>query len=306
MKTLFIVNPKSASGKTGRIWPGIQRFLTENYEHEFEVVYTEGPLHATDLARNGIQHGWECLVSVGGDGTLNEVLNGFFQDDRLIRARVVLGLLEIGTGADFIKSFYGQQDFQTQITRMKDARPRKIDVGRADFFSLDGEPVTRYFINILDFGIGGAVVERVNRSTKRLGGRISFLWNILATLSVYQNKTIRYCLDQGKWESRTLNNFIVANGRYFGGGLCPAPHAQLDDGLFDIVLFGNIGRLEAMTNLSSLRQGTHLENPKISTARARHIEATSEEAVFIDMDGEFVGQLPIKVSILPEVLPVLV
>jgi YegS/Rv2252/BmrU family lipid kinase len=302
VKTRFIVNPESANGVTRKKWPALQELLDSVYPFEFETAFTEKPLHETELARNGILAGCDRIISVGGDGTLNGVVHGFFQQGRLLRQEVALGVLEIGTGADFARTLGLPSEPEKVIGRLIKSRPQEIDVGKAEFLSLEGNRVVRYFINILDFGIGGAVVEKVNRTTKRFGGKVSFLWAILVTIFHYQNKKIRYRLDEGEWASAVLNNFIVANGRYFGGGLLPAPNAELDDGWFDVVSFGDIGKWEAIANLSKLQAGTHLSNPHVQMMRARQVEAESDEAVFIDLDGDLVGQLPIKISIMPGVL----
>ncbi|GBD92688.1 diacylglycerol kinase [bacterium BMS3Abin05] len=306
MKTRFIVNPESANGSTGRRWPHIELLLKRTYRFNYEVAFTEKPWHASQLAREAIEGGCDRIISVGGDGTLNEVVNGFLENDNLINPDAALGVLEIGTGADFSKSFNFPKTVEEMILRLNRAKPKMIDVGKAEYRSLKDLEITRYFVNILDFGMGGAVVERVNRTTKLFGGKISFLIGILTTLFKYENKTIHYRLDGGEWETGVFNNFITANGRYFGGGLFPAPSAELDDGWFDVVFFGDVGRLEAILNLSKLRKGTHLENPKVTLRRAKEIEAVSKEQVFIDMDGEFVGKLPLKVLIFPKKLPILV
>jgi YegS/Rv2252/BmrU family lipid kinase len=305
MKTRFIVNPKSGNGATQRAWPAIEKLLKLRYPFKFETAFTEKPEHDTELCREGILKGCDRIVSVGGDGTLNGVVNGFFVQDRLLRAEVALGALEIGTGADFVRTLGFPRKAEAAIDQLGTALPQSVDVGRAEFLSLEGNRVVRYFINILDFGIGGAVVESVNRTTKRFGGRLSFLWAILVTLLHYENREIRYRLDGGEWKSAVLNNFIVANGRYFGGGLLPAPAAALNDGWFDIVLFGDIGIWEAITNLPKLRSGTHLENPHVQTMQAKQVDAESKTTVFIDMDGELVGRLPIRISIVPGILPFL-
>lgn len=302
MKTRFIVNPESANGRVRRKWPAVHKRLECVYPFPFETVFTESPLHETQLARDGILRGCDRIISVGGDGTLNGVLNGFFDESRLLNPEVALGVLEIGTGADFARTLGFPPETDEAIDRLAKVEPQRIDVGKATFLSLDGTRRVRCFVNILDFGIGGAVVERVNRTTKRFGGRIAFMWAILGALLHYKNKKICYRLDHGEWKTGVLNNFIVANGRYFGGGLFPAPEAELGDGLFDVVLFGDIGRLEAIRSLPSLRAGSHLSNPYVDVIRAREIEAESDEAVFIDMDGDLVGQLPITVSIMPGVL----
>ncbi len=304
-KVCFIVNPISAAGKTGRLWPKLEQEIRRLWGNVYEVTFTERPFQAAQLTSQALRGGCPKVVSIGGDGTLNEVVNGFFDRGKLIAPEAALGILELGTGADFVKSLALPAGVPRLLHLIRDGRPEKIDVGLATFLGKNGRQQSRYFINILDFGLGGAVVERVNRSSKRLGGKIAFLKGILLTLATYKNKSIRFRLDEGPWQTQKLNNFIVANGRYFGGGLLPAPQALLDDGLFDVVLLGDVGRLEAVLNLSKLRKGTHFENPKVSGTRAAQIEAESIEPVFIDMDGEFVGELPAKILVLPQILPIL-
>ncbi len=303
MRTLFIVNPRSSNGRTGRRWRKLLPVVRKHFGDSFEYTNTEYAFHAASLARRGIDEGYTNIISVGGDGTINEVLNGFFRNGKLINGNVALGILPIGTGADFARYLALPATDEERIKRLKEPKLSKIDVGKAEYRSLNGDMTTRYFINILDFGIGGAVVERVNRTTKLFGGKMSFLWSIFLTLPSYKNKHITYRLDDGVWQEKVLNNFIVANGAYFGGGLHPAPHARIDDGFFDIVLFGDVTLFEALRNLPHLRKGKHLAHPKIFSTRAAAIEARSGETIYIDIDGECAGTLPVKVTILKKVLP---
>jgi diacylglycerol kinase (ATP) len=318
MKTKFIINPKSAGGKTGKKWNEIFMLVQKTFANDADAAFTEGPMHAVQLTKESIQGGYDSIIAVGGDGTINEVLNGFFENDQLLRDDVTLGVLEMGTGADFIRSLNMPTRWEEAIPYLKQANPQKVDIGKAIFHPVGSKSITdrtlgvsgqstisRYFINICDFGIGGAVVERTNRTTKLFGGKITFLWSILITLLQYKNQEIRYKLDNDEWQTGMFNNFIIANGRYFGGGLNPAPNALLDDGLFDVVFFGDIGRIDATANLSNLRKGTHLKHPKISVTHAKTIEAAEDNPVYIDMDGELVGILPIQIEILPKKLSLL-
>ncbi len=305
MKTKVIINPRAANGKTLKLWPRLRGYLNELWGEDFQAVFTTHPGHARELAQTALKHGFQRLLAVGGDGTLNEVVNGFFEGNALHPLPGVLGLIEIGTGCDFARTIGMPADLAAGVEYLKHAQPLPTDVGRARFQTLDGKETTRYFINILDFGIGGAVVERVNRTSKALGARITFLYGILATLATYSNKTVHYRLDDGDWQEARFNNFIIANGKHFGGGLTPAPMARVDDGWFEVVLLGDIGRWQAMTNLPHLRKGTHLANPLVHTQPARKIAARASVEVYIDMDGELVGKLPLEVEMLPGVLPVL-
>lgn len=171
--------------------------------------------------------------------------------------------------------------------------------------NLKGETENRYFLNMVDFGMGGEVVERVNRTTKAFGGAASFLWGILTALIHYKSPLVRYRADKGAERSLRLYNFIIGNGRFYGGGIMAAPHARLDDGLLDVVVIDSFGCLEAVRYLPSFRRGTHLDHPKITWFRARHIEAVSDNPVYIDMDGEYVGKLPATFEVLSKRVKVL-
>ncbi len=301
---VFIVNPKSGAGRSGRTWPHVEKEVQARFGNEYRVRFTEHPLHAVSLTREELRKGADCIVSVGGDGTLNEVVNGFFHQDKPVRPEAHLSVLCFGTGADFVRSIHWPREYKKALERLESPQVRKIDLGRATFFGLTGHKQSRYFINITDFGIGGAVVDRVNRTTKIFGGKISFLWAIIVTFFTYENKTIQYKIDDGEWQTQVLNNFIVGNGRYFGGGLNPTPTAELDDGLFDVVTIGDVTLVEAVRNLSRLRAGTHLTHPKIRLVQARRVAAKAEAPVYIDMDGEYVGQLPIEVEVIPRCLQI--
>ncbi len=305
MKIRFVVNPMAAAGRIQKQWGKIESLIKQKFGEGFEIVFTKKPMHAVELARDGIRNGCDRIIAVGGDGTLNEVINGFFENNQIIKKDVALGTLEIGTGADFIRNLNFPASLEDRIEYLSQASPVKIDIGLAEFVSFDGKPGKRFFLNILDFGIGGAVVDCVNRSSKMLGGKISFLIGIVKTLISYNNKVIDYTLDNGEWQTQRLNNFIVANGKYFGGGLKAAPDALINDGLFDIIFIGDINRPEAIQNLPRLRKGTHVKSSKVTVTHASSVEAKSDETVYIDMDGELVGILPIKVKILPQILPVL-
>jgi len=231
-KTVVIVNPRSANGATGRKWPAIRNTIEREFEDRFDVVFTESPLHAIELTRHHLQKGYERIIAVGGDGLINEVVNGFFEEDQNLFPRAVLGILSVGSGGDFIRTMGWERDLSSGARRLNGTQTKSVDVGRAIFHNAQGGKETRYFLNVADFGSGGAVVEKVNRTSKALGGSLSFLWGILSTLPRYKNKEIYFTIDGGEEKPAILNNLIVANGQYYGGGLKPAPDAAIDDGLF--------------------------------------------------------------------------
>jgi YegS/Rv2252/BmrU family lipid kinase len=301
-QTIMIVNPKSANGATGRRWLGLRRVIETGFGGPFDVVFTEAPLHATELACCYLQRGYQLVVAVGGDGLINEVVNGFFDAGQNLFPEAALGILSVGSGGDFIKSLGWSRDLFTAALRLEGSETRIIDVGKAVFQNLQGETQTRYFLNMADFGAGGAVVERVNRTTKAFGGTLSFLWGILSTLPTYRNKEIRFSINGAKETSAILNNLIVANGKYYGGGLKSAPDAVVDDGLFQFVAVGDVTFPEVLLNLRRFRRGTYLTHPKVRSYVGKSLSAKSIEPVFIDMDGELVGTLPAVFEILPRAI----
>jgi diacylglycerol kinase family enzyme len=169
---------------------------------------------------------------------------------------------------------------------------------------LNGQRQRRYFVNAAEFGMGGVVMEKVNQQVGLLGGRLRFLRGILASLPEFRSYRIQLSIEGRPADLLTVSDIVVANGRYFGAGLCPAPQAELDDGLFDVVCFGQFSPLEVAMNLGRLWRGTHLDDPKVRYARGRRVEADADERVLLEMDGEVVGRLPAVFEIIPRSLPV--
>jgi len=302
VKTTFIVNPASANGATGRRWAEVSRRLRElGLEHE--TAMTEAPGHATKLAADALLAGVDSVIAVGGDGTLNEVANGFFSDGRYPAAG--LGLLPLGTGGDFRRTLGLPLDLEAAALAFERRKLRLIDVGRIQMTGLDGQPYTRHFVNIADAGIGGVVVERVNSTSKRLGGRVSFQYASLRVLMSYQPQEVEVKSAEGTFSGRA-QNIVIANCQYFGGGMWVAPGAEPDDGLFDVVIFGDIARMEAIRSINSIYKGAHVSNPKVRRWKSAKVEVNTKERVLVDVDGEMCGVLPATFEVLPKALPVIV
>ena len=305
-KSVLIVNPRSGNGTTGKNWTRIYQEIRRGLETDPDVRFTDRRGHGTTLATEAIKEGYERVVAVGGDGTINEVMNGFFERGKLINPDAALALMSIGTGSDFVKTLEFPTTPFEAAERIRQGKAWTIDLGKCTFTGLDGEEGSRFFINIADFGSGGAVVDKVNRTTKVLGGQISFLWGILTTLPTYTNKLTKYRVDDGPEEEKILNTFIVANGRYYGGGLKPAPNAELDDGVFDIVSIGDVSFFEAVSSLGKFRKGTYLEIPKVTFSKGKTVVASSEQTQLVEMEGEVVGRLPARFEMFPKAMKIIV
>ena len=303
MKTVFVVNPASGNGNTGKQWDEISgRILGLGIEHE--ALMTHAPGDATALAARAIKEGAATVVAVGGDGTINEVANGFFVDG-VDPSAAALGLLPMGTGGDFRRTVGVPQEFEAAIALLKARRLRSIDAGRIEMKGLDGEPLVRHFVNIADAGIGGVVVERVNRTTKKLGGRVSFQYAAMMTLLGYRPQQVVVESAEGRFEG-AAQNVVVANGQYFGGSMHVAPRAVPDDGLFDVVVFGDIARFEALRSINDIYSAKHLQNPKVRGWQSAQVRVTSAERVLVDVDGEMCGTLPALFTVVPAAIQLVV
>jgi len=303
MKTVFIVNPASANGATGKQWPQVsERIRERGLEHS--AVLTSGPAEATRLAADALESGADTVTAVGGDGTLSDVANGFFGAEQAFDD-AALGLLPFGTGGDCRRTLGIPLELEAAIDCLKARKVRRIDVGRVEMEALQGGRTMRHFVNIADAGIGAVVLERVNRTTKLLGGKATFMFASLATLATYRPQVVRVETAERVWEGRA-QNVVVANCQYFGGGMHVAPQAQPDDGTFDIVVFGDIARFEAMRSINDIYTAKHLENPKVTSWQASRVQVTSSERVLIDVDGELAGTLPAVFEVLPRALSVVV
>jgi YegS/Rv2252/BmrU family lipid kinase len=298
-RAFIVVNPKAKNGKAEKEWPQLEQTIRDEYHGEFHAEFTAASLHATTLARQALREGYEFIVALGGDGLISEVVNGFFDGGKPVNSQAVFGILPFATGADFVKTVGIPLNFREAVKRLNDSSTRPCDLGLISSDSLDSGQVVRYFINVAECGVGAEVVDRVNRTTKMFGGRASFTWSILRTMPFYRNKAMFYSIDKGQETEACVNNLIVANGRFFGAGLQPAPEAQIDDGLFDVAVIGDIGFLKGAGNLGKLRDGTYLKLPYVSFRRGKSVSARCEERVLIEADGEVIGKLPANFDLIP-------
>jgi YegS/Rv2252/BmrU family lipid kinase len=299
-RPLVIVNPAARNGGVGRAWEKLAATLA-GYGIDAETVHTERPGHASELARAGLQDGPRLVVAVGGDGTVNEVVNGFFDGDRAIAPEAELAIVPIGTGRDGARTYRIPGRPERALAIVASGTTRTIDLGRATYVAHGGGEESRLFLNIASCGLSGAVAERANRTSKRLGGTPSFLWATVATFARWKNIGFKVTMDD---EQRELvaNNTIVANGRYFGGGMHIAPDALPDDGLLDAIVFGDVGRLDLALNMHRLYRGTILRHPKASHRLARAVSVETARPLPIEIDGEQPGVTPVRFEVVPAAL----
>lgn len=308
-RIVVIVNPKAQNGALGARWADVAATLRRELG-SFEDMRTEGPGDATRLAREAIEGGADVVVAIGGDGTVNEVSNGFFDGDTPIETTASLAVIPFGTGGDFRKTMHMPRDIGRAAAVIAEAKTQRIDVGHVELTDHDGESQGRVFVNIASFGMSGLVVKYANESSKRLGGRLTFMIATARATFNYDNQRVRLVFDDDPETAleTTISTVAVANGRYFGGGMKIAPDAELDDGLFDVVALGDLSLKDFIFSSRRIYAGTHLSMDKVSHRRAKSVtaEALDAEIIQMDVDGEQPGGLPARFRVLPRALSLIV
>ena len=303
-RTVVIVNPKSQGGRLGKRWPELADTIGRAFP--FDDVHTKGPGDATVLAREALRGGAERVVVIGGDGTINEAVNGFFEDGAPIAPEASFALIPFGTGGDFRRTMEIPLETAAAAQVIAANHRKRIDVGRLDLTQLDGTRAVRMFANIASFGVSGVVDRLVNESGKKLG-RLSFALATARATWSYKNQRVALTFD-GKASDRveaTINTVAIANGRYFGGAMMVAPNAEVDDGQFDVIAMGDFGFGDLLKSGRRLYKGTHLGMDKVTTRRAKLVEAETVDPgalVELDVDGEPLGKLPARFELLPGAL----
>ncbi len=303
-----IVNPRSSGGRTVEIWPQFSERLTRGLG-PFDTVFTDGPMAALRLTAAALKDGVEHIIAVGGDGTVNEVVNGFFENERPINSHAALSIITSGTGADFRRTFGTPDDMDQQLQRVVDGENHVIDVGLLTYRDdATGDTRKRYFDNVASFGMSGMADKVVNQLTfaKKFGGKFAFQWGTLKALLGYRGQRVRLQVDDIFDEVLDINTVAVCNGCYFGGGMKIAPEAKPDDGLLDVIVVRNTSVFQILKGLPGLYKGRHLENKKnVFMLRGRKITAEpvrSSDEVLLDVDGEAPGRLPATFEVVPGAL----
>jgi diacylglycerol kinase (ATP) len=293
-KTVFLVNPAAENGSAGRRWPELAHRAAA-LGLRGDALLSERPGQLADLARQAAESGAELLVAVGGDGTVNEVANG------IAGLGVELAVIPRGTGWDFVRTYGIPRKLEAAVEVALRGRAREIDLGLARYRAWDGTERESLFANIASAGMSGAIAKRANETSKALGGKASYLWATLAVFSRWRNDEVRVRVDGEKHTGR-MHDVIVANGRYLGGGMMICPEAQPDDGLFDVLLIGDLTKRDLMLTLPKTYRGTHLPHPKATLLRGTSVEVEAPEPLPIELDGEQPGTTPVRFEIVPRAL----
>jgi len=256
-----------------------------------DVLFSQRPGHLTELAREAAA-GADLLVAVGGDGTVNEVVNGIAGLD------VELALIPRGTGGDFVRTFGIPRKLEQAVEVALRGRTREIDLGKGRYRSWAGGEGESYFANIASAGMSGAIAKRTNETSKALGGKVSYAWATVAVFARWRNDEVRVRVD-GEEHAGRMHDVIVANCRYLGGGMKMVPEAEPDDGLLDVLLIGDLTKRDLLLTMPKTYRGTHLPHPKATLLRGTTVEIDAPEPLPVELDGEQPGTTPIRFEIVP-------
>jgi YegS/Rv2252/BmrU family lipid kinase len=308
-KFVFIVNPRSAAGATRKRFETVRaRFVAAL--GDVSVKLTERPNHATTLAREAIVAGADAVVAVGGDGTNNEVINGFFDEQgQRIHSPTAFGVVTSGTGGDFRRTFGWSTEPLDDLVRLIRFEKRRIDIGRLQCSDGKGGTVRRHFINISSLGLSGDVVNNINEGgMKMLGAKASFMMTSAATLLRYQPKRIRLSINDAPPTQADMTFVAVCNGQYFGGSMRVGPGADVSDGLFDVVTVQSGGLSFFLRHGLKIYQGTHVDVPGVDVVRATRVRAepVGNAVTPVELDGEGPGVLPAQWDMVPAAIDLLV
>jgi YegS/Rv2252/BmrU family lipid kinase len=294
---MVIVNPNAGNGKGKKDWEKISGLLKKE-EIPFIVTFTEKKGHAINITLEAISSGFRKIITVGGDGTLNEVVNGVFTNNICKTTDILLSLIPVGTGNDWGRMFGIPLDYEKAVKIIAGSKTLLHDIGLVSYYN-GSEKKLRYFINIAGLGFESVVVKKTNiQKDQGRGGKLIYFYNLLSSLLAYKNTKSVITIDDAvtRAEIFSLN---VGNGRYCGGGMRQTPRALPDDGLLDVTIIKGMGRFEIIRNLKILYDGTILQHPKIDGYKCKNIKVLSEAVMYAEADGESLGQTPAEFSIIP-------
>jgi diacylglycerol kinase (ATP) len=303
--TVVITNPGAGSDSSGA--QRIRERLVGRVA--CDVVEAAGWEAARQAARDAVRQGAQRVIAAGGDGTINAVINGIGSD----LARVVFGVLPSGTGNDFARALLGTKDLEAGIEALAAGRTRPMDVGRIRRYAAvsgaaaaaGSEPEPLFFVNVIAAGFSAIATEEVDEGLKDLVGTLAFGVSAAKSLSQAQEYQAQIEFDDEASIDLSLYNIVIANGQFIGGGVPIAPHAQLDDGQFDVLILPAVGAAQLLALLPQILRGQHVSNEQIVVRRARQLRIRSKPALPLSVDGEAIGEWDAAYEVLPGALRVI-
>lgn len=303
MRACAIVNPAAGQGRVARLWPELLPALRAATA-DLAVCKTSGPGEATTLTRAALTEDYDRIVAVGGDGTLHEVVNGYFRPDgTALTPAPPLVPLSCGTGTDFNRML-GQKTGLDAVSYLRSDRVRPVDLLRLEYTDLDGERASRHALNITSLGLSSAVVRSVNRGGLPLPGGLRYFGAIVRALFAHAPFEVALTLDDQVLGEGPVRLVAIANGHTFGAGVKIAPNAVVDDGQLDLTILHDVSAFRLLRSLPRFYEGEHLSLDGVSAHRGRRLTVRpfTDEPVWLEADGELIGKLPVTVEVVPKAI----
>jgi len=308
MKTIVIANPAAGNGKAGERWPRIRKAVYKLMPSHTAVM-TEEPGHATELARQAVRDGFQRILVYGGDGTVNEVVNGMFLGGKNLKKDIVLGIIPVApsVGGDFCRSLGLNGKASQALDVILDNRTETIDIGRVSYADEQGHADERHFVNMAGMGLSNDVVSKVNkaRRSKSLSASVAFKFSALTGKLNHVSNMMRIEIDGYRPVYETACSIHICNGRFAGGGMMFSPDSELNDGKLDLVMMRDFKAFHRMVESKALYTGEHVKNPAVKHYRGKELKISSDGHACLEVDGEPIGMLPARFQVLERSLNVL-
>jgi YegS/Rv2252/BmrU family lipid kinase len=302
---LAIINPNAGVGKCSKDWEKISGLLI-SHSIEYQAVFTKKRLHATELTRQYIEKGFRKFIAIGGDGTLNEVVNGILEQKKVASQDITIAVISVGTGNDWIRTFNIPLDYSHAIALIKKQDTFLQDAGRVTYMGSEGQSLTRYFINMAGLGFDGLVAQKTNADKDRgVGNALQYVKNIFLSLFAFKSVPTRIVTD-GKEIQTKIFSIGVGIGKYNGGGMKQAPDAIPDDGLFAMTLIKDMTKWSVIANVRRLYDGSIGKHKKVEMLKGSNIYIEPQVPVLLEADGESLGTSPFTFTIIPKSLRVVI
>lgn len=300
---LVIVNPNAGAGKCWYDWPKIESLLI-SYGIGYRKEFTIRRLHAMVIARKFIKQGIRKIIVVGGDGTMNEVINGIFLQKEVETSEIILGMIPVGTGNDWGRMFGISTNYEDAIRTILSSKTFIQDAGKV-IFQNNQKTFHRYFVNIAGLGFDALVVKKTNKLKENgKSNPLIYKYNIFSSLFSFRSPRATIEVD-GRAVTNDVFNVSVGICKYNGGGMMPLPGANPDDGLFDLTVIKKIARWDVIRSIRRLYDGSIVTHPKVETYQGKNIRISSDTHIFLETDGESLGHTPMIFEIIPRSICVL-
>jgi len=300
----IIFNPVAGGGKAKKMKSQLVREMERRFGKNYLLLETLGQGDAIIIAREAAKEGAGLIIAMGGDGTVNEVINGLLLNRKPVNDQCELGILNSGSGSGLAQTLGLPASISDQLDVIFDSAAKPMDVGFVNYKDINDHSCERLFVSECQVGLGGSVVSHVGINLKHFGGRIAFGLVALSHLFHYRASQMTMINDQQKPESKKLIGITIGNGIYCAGGMTLTPCARTDDGLLDVLQIHEMSLLKRFMNFGKVYSGSHIHSPRFCIGQAKEITIGSEQPVWIEADGELLGKTPCKIGIIPGVIKV--